>query len=213
MKKAQDPQNKANIYNKYPFPFALLRSLLVPSYFFLLTTNADALPGQSAQRVVSWINAHPTLRPSIGDGLTVSKSSTPAQRFNFTASALPPGRLIAPRDRSTISSERLTLYDRINGVTFDRLQESLRTIYGPDIYQDYSQARLVYSYPTPRTLDRGRRFNLPLLSAQEGKLFLGKHYAYWLEITNTETGKAFNGQLTVFLKQDLDKLQTELSAR
>jgi len=213
MKKAQDPQTKANIGNKYFSPFTLLKSLLVPYYFFLFTTNAHALPGQSAQKVVSWINAHPTLRPSIGDGLTVSKSSTPAQRFNFTASVLPPGRLTIPRDRSTISSERLTLYDRINGVTFDRLEESLRTIYGPDIYQDYDQARLVYSYPTPRTVDRGRRFNLPLLSAQEGKLLLGKHYAYWLEITNTESGEAFNGQLTVFLKRDLDKLETELRAR
>jgi hypothetical protein len=101
----------------------------------------------------------------------------------------------------------------INGVTPDRLKESLRVIYGPIIYQDYEQARVVYDYSVPQAVNLARRQNLNLLAAQQGKLLLGERYAYWMEVTQTDTGKAFNGQLTIFLKEDLDKLQTELRDR
>lgn len=175
--------------------------------------RADALPGQSTERVVAWINAHPTLRPGVGDGLLVNKSNTPAQRFTFQATVLPPGRVAAPRDRGTIRTERIFFYDMINGVTPDRLKESLRVIYGPVIYQDYQRARLVYDYPAPETVDLARRQSRSLLAAQQGQLLLGERYAYWMEITRTDSGKAFNGQLTVFLREDLDKLETELRDR
>jgi len=175
--------------------------------------RADALPGQSTDRVVAWINAHPTLRPGVGDGLLVNKSNTPAQRFTFQATVLPPGRVAAPRDRGTIRTERISFYDMINGVTPDRLKESLRVIYGPVIYQDYQRARLVYDYPAPETVDLARRQSRSLLAAQQGQLLLGERYAYWMEITRTDSGKAFNGQLTVFLREDLDKLETELRDR
>ncbi len=175
--------------------------------------RADALPGQSTDRVVAWINAHPTLRPGVGDGLLVNKSNTPAQRFTFQATVLPPGRVTAPRDRGTIRTERISFYDMINGVTPDRLKESLRVIYGPVIYQDYQRARLVYDYPPPETVDLARRQSRSLLAAQQGQLLLGDRYAYWMEITRTDSGKAFNGQLTVFLREDLDKLETELRDR
>jgi len=175
--------------------------------------RADALPGQSTDRVVAWINAHPTLRPGVGDGLLVNKSNTPAQRFTFQATVLPPGRVTAPRDRGTIRTERISFYDMINGVTPDRLKESLRVIYGPVIYQDYQRARLVYDYPAPETVDLARRQSRSLLAAQQGQLLLGERYAYWMEITRTDSGKAFNGQLTVFLREDLDKLETELRDR
>lgn len=187
--------------------------LLLPLYFFLFTSAAKALPGESTETVAAWINAHPTLRPGIGDGLRVTKSDTPAMRFSFQASILPPGRIASPSDRSTIRSERLSFYDSINGVTPERLKESVRVIYGPPIYQDYEQARIIYAYPTPETIDLSRRQNRPLLAAQQGELRLGERFAYWMEITQTDDGKAFNGQLTVFLTEDLDKLETELRDR
>lgn len=190
-----------------------LSFLLLPFYLFLLPTTANALPGQSTEAVVAWIKGHPTLQPGIGDGLLVTKSDTAAQRFTFQATVMPPGRVAFPTDRTRIRTERLSFYDMINGVTPDRLEESLRIIYGPAIYQDYDRARLVYAYPTPETIDLARRQNLPLLAAQQGELRLGERYAYWLEITNTDSGKAFNGQLIVFLKEDLDKLETELRNR
>ncbi len=189
-------------------------SVLSLSILLALTANrANALPGQSADTVVAWINAHPTLRPGIGEGLLVRKINTAAQRFTFQASILPPGQIAFPIDRATIRSERMSFYDKVNGVTPDRLKESLRVIYGPGIYQDYNRAQLVYSYPSPETIDLARRQKLPLLAAQQGELLLGERYAYWMEVTKTDTGKAFNGQLTIFLKEDLDKIQTQLRSR
>jgi hypothetical protein len=175
--------------------------------------RADALPGESTQTVAAWINAHPTLRPGRREGLLVTKSNTAAQRFTFQATVLPPGRINFPTDRGTIRSERIYFYDMINGVTPDRLKESLRVIYGPIIYQDYEQARVVYDYSVPQAVNLARRQNLNLLAAQQGKLLLGERYGYWMEVTQTDTGKAFNGHLTIFLKEDLDKLQRELRDR
>jgi hypothetical protein len=105
------------------------------------------------------------------------------------------------------------LFDSINGVTRERLEESLRVIYGPEIYRDYERARIVYDYPVPDTLDLARRQNLPLLALQQGRVLLGERYAYWMEVTKTNSGKAFNGQFTIFLKQDLDKLEAEVRNR
>ena len=186
---------------------------LFPFSFSLLSSTANALPGQSTDAVAAWIKANPTLRPGIGDGLRVTKSSSPAQRFTFQASVLPPGRVIPPKDRGTIRSERMTFFDAINGMTLARLRESLRVIYGATVYEDYDRAQLVYDYPVPETLDLARRQNRSLLELQQGELRLGERYAYWLEITKNNGDKAFNGQITVFLKEDLKKLETELRDR
>ena len=191
-----------------PFTFYLL-----PFTFSLLPSTANALPGQSTQTVAAWINANPTLRPGIGDGLRVTKSNTAAQRFSFQASVFPAGRITTVKDRGTIRSERMTFYDTINGVTIERLRESLRVIYGPTISQDYDQAKLVYDYPVPETIDLARRQNRQLLAQQQGELRLGERFAYWIEITKTDTDKAFNGQITVFLKEDINKLEVELRNR
>lgn len=174
---------------------------------------ANALPGESVDTVQAWINAHPTLRPGIGDGLRVTKSDTAAQQFTFQATVLPPGRVMAPRDRGRIRSERMSFYDRINGVTFDQLEDAVRVIYGPTIYDDFNRARIVYEYPVRETIDLARRRRLPLLEAQQGQLRLGERFAYWMEVTQTSSGEAYNGQLTVFLKEDLDKMETELRHR
>lgn len=188
-----------------------LESFISLAILLTLTANrANALPGDTVEAVTAWIAAHPTLQPGIGDGLTVRKSNTAAQRFTFEARVLPPGQIAFPTDRSVIRSEQISLYDMINGVTPDRLRESLRVIYGPAIYQDYERAKLVYSYPSPETVDLARRQNRPLLAAQQGELLLGDSFAYWIEVTQTTTEKAYNGHLTIFLREDLDKLETEL---
>lgn len=192
----------------------LLGFFIFPFSLFFIPAIANALPGQSTDTVVAWINAHPTLRPGIGDGLVVNKTNSAAQRFTFQASILPPGRITSPPvDTFTVRSERFYFYDRVNGVTPERLQESLRVIYGPAIYQDYERAKVVYEYPSAETVDLARRQNLPLLAQQQGKLLLGERYAYWMEVAKTNSGKAFNGQVMVLLKEDLNKLEIELRDR
>jgi hypothetical protein len=195
------------------YKFKLWAGLSLGILLTLAGNRAQALPGQTTDKVISWINANPTLRPGAGDGLIVRNSSTAAQRFNFEASVLPPGRITFPKDKSAVRTESLHIFDMINGVTRDRLKESLRTIYGLDIYQDFERGTVVYSYPSPETVDQARRQRLPLLEAQQGELRLGDRYAYWMEVVPTKSGKAFNGQVTVFLKEDLNKLQTELLGR
>ncbi|MEQ9358879.1 hypothetical protein [Coleofasciculus chthonoplastes] len=179
----------------------------------LIAHPAQALPGQTVETVAAWIAAHPTLEPGIGDGLVVTKQNTAAQRFKFEASVLPPGQIAFPTNRRLIQSEQISFYDMINGVTPERLTESLRVIYGPAIYQDYQRANLVYAYPTPATIDLARRQNRPMLIARQGELLLGDRFAYWLEVTRTENGKPINGRITVFLPEDLDKLEVELRNR
>ena len=60
------------------------------------------------------------------------------------------------KDRGTIRSERIAMYDAINGMTFARLQESLRVIYGLEIYQDYDRAQVVYEYPNQKVINSAR---------------------------------------------------------
>jgi len=195
------------------YRFKLWAGLSLGILLTLAANPAKALPGQTTDKVIAWINANPTLRPGAGDGLLVRRSNTAAQRFNFEASVLPPGRITFPKDKGEIRTERLHLFDMINGVTSDRLKESLRVIYGLDIYQDFERARVAYTYPSAETVDQARRQRLPLLEARQGELRLGDRYAYWMEVVPTRNGKAFNGQVTVFLKEDFNKLQTELLGR
>jgi hypothetical protein len=85
--------------SKFLFPLTVF---LFPFCFLLFPSIANALPGQRTEAVAAWINANPTLRPAIGNGLRVTRSSTPAQRFTFQASVLPPGRLTLAKDQGTI---------------------------------------------------------------------------------------------------------------
>lgn len=179
----------------------------------LFDTKANALPGQSTEEVATWMKAHPTLRPSRGEKLYVQKSDTAAQRFTFQASVLPPGRIAFTKDRSRIRYERLAMYDAINGMSFQRLQESLRVIYGLDIYQDFKNAQIVYEYPNQSAINSARFAKTPIREALKGELRVGDRYAYWVEIAQPRNGKAFTGQMTVLLKSDLDKLEAELRNR
>jgi hypothetical protein len=190
---------------KLPFSGLIALVLILIQCF-----EVQALPGQKKETVAAWIAANPTLRPAMGDGLVVKRSDTPARRFTFQASILPPGRLsTAPRD-NMIRSERFTFFDMVQGVTFARLEESLRALYGADIHQDFKQSQLVFSYPNRESEELSRRQNMPLVEARHGELRLGDRFAYWIEVTHTERGIAYNGQMTVFLKEYVDKMEAEL---
>ncbi|MDB9374420.1 hypothetical protein [Nodularia sphaerocarpa] len=195
--------------------FLILPFSLVPwlGMGMLFDSQADALPGQSTEEVTTWIKAHPTLRPRPGERLFIQKSDTAAQRFTFQASVLPPGRVRLTQDRGRIRSERLTMYDAINGMSFQRLQESLRVIYGLDIYQDFNRAQVAYEYPNQSAINSARMARTPIREALRGELRVGDRYVYWLEIAQPPGGKAFTGQMTVLLKADLDQLESELRNR
>jgi hypothetical protein len=172
-----------------------------------------ALPGQSQEEVAAWIQANPTLSPSDNELLIVRKSNTAAQRFEFMADVLPPGKLLATNNFGVIRTERIELFDTINGVSRDRLEESLRIIYGLDIYQDYQQAKIIYTYPSDATVQQSINQKAPLLAARQGELRSGSRYGYWIEVAQPQTGDAVTGKILVLLKEDLDDLETYLRNR
>jgi hypothetical protein len=184
-------------------------------FLSLIGIKVNALPGEDPADVAAWISAHPTLSPATtGNGLFVKKSNTAAQRFTFQAFPRSSMRDRLGRNQTNmITSERFAFFDMINGVTPERLAETVRTIYGLDIYQDYTNANVIYRYPSAETLDLARRQNLPLLAAQEGELRLGERFAYWMEVTRTDTGIAYNGHVEIMLKEELPPLQARLSER
>lgn len=191
----------------------LIYLLLLPFTLLLFPNHASALPGQSTEEVGTWIKAHPTLKPNKGERFFIQKSDTAAQRYTFQASVLPPGAVGFTKDRSKIRTERLAMYDAINGMSFERLQESLRVIYGLDVYQDFKNAQLIYDYPNQSAINSARLAKTPIREALRGQLRLGDRYAYWMEIAQGKDGKAFTGQMTVLLKTDVDKLEAELKNR
>ncbi len=199
---------------------SLLNFLILPASVFpclafstLVVSPVQALPGQTTEEVGAWIQGHPTLRPSNNERFFIQKSDTAAQRFTFQASVFPAGKIGFTRDRSRIRNERLAMYDAINGVNFERLEESLRIIYGLDIYQDFKNAQVVYEYPNQSTINSARFAKTPIREALRGQLRLGDRYAYWMEIAQPRNGKAFTGQMTVLLKSDLEKLEAQLQTR
>jgi hypothetical protein len=201
---------------KKPLLNSLILSVSLVSWVSLGTlfnSQANALPGQSTEEVGTWIKAHPTLRPNRGEKFLIQKTDTAAQRFTFQASVLPPGKVGFIKDRSKIRNERIAMYDAINGMTLERLQESLRIIYGLDIYQDFDRAQVIYEYPNESAINSARFAKTPIREALRGELRVGSRYAYWVEIAQPQNGKAFVGQMTVLLKNDLDKLEVELRNR
>ncbi|OKH44617.1 hypothetical protein NIES2101_28150 [Calothrix sp. HK-06] len=191
----------------------LISLWLLPFTFLTFTNHALALPGQSTEEVGAWLKGHATLKPKRGERFFIQRSDTAAQRFTFQASVLPPGAVSFSQDRSKIRTERLSMYDAINGMSFERLQESLRIIYGLDIYQDFKRAQLIYDYPNQSAINSARLARTPVREALRGQLRMGDRYAYWMEIAKPKNGNAFTGQMTVLLKSDIDKLETELRNR
>jgi hypothetical protein len=172
-----------------------------------------ALPGQATEEVEAWIKSHPTLLPNPGERFFIQKSDTAAQRFTFQASVLAPGKAVFAGERSQIRNERIAMYDAINGMNFNRLQESLRIVYGLDVYQDFDRAQVIYNYPNQSAINSARLAKTPIREALKGELRLGDRYGYWMEVAQPKNGKAYTGQILVFLKTDLDKLESELRNR
>lgn len=194
---------------------SLVTAVAVLAGSTLATTHpAAALPGQLTEEVEAWIQAHPTLQPSSGERLMVRKSNSAAQRFSFQASVFPPGRLAPTNNKGVIRTETLTFFDATNGVTRDRLEESLRVIYGLDIYQDFQQARTTYSYPGPFDVAQARNRRTALQAARKGEMRIGDRFAYLIEVVEpADGGKAYSGQIQVMLKDDADKVEAELRNR
>lgn len=175
--------------------------------------SAQALPGQTADEAAAWIQANSALRPARGERLMVKRVETPAQRFTFQALPLQVGKAATGFGGSVIRTEELTMFDMVNGITLFRLEESLRSIYGPTIYQDYATAEKIYAYPSSAVVGRAVNRDTPLLAGLQGEVRRGDRYAYWLEITRNPGSIAYSGRLTVFLREDLPKLEAELRNR
>ncbi len=187
---------------------------LIMGGLMLMATPAQAIPGQTIDEAAVWMQSNSTIRPSANEKFLVRRVNTAAQQLTFNASMMPPGKLVrlAPGGR-IIRSETLSLFDMRNGVTLARLRESVRSIYGLDIAQDFAQSAIVKSYPTEARIEEAVTEQNAQIASQQGELRQGERFAYWLEIAQTENGKAYSGQLTVFLLDDLEKLRSELANR
>jgi hypothetical protein len=162
-----------------------------------------AIPGQSATVAESWIRNNPTLNPAPNERLSINRTPSPGQRFSFQATLFPVAGTMPADARRTIRTERFTLVDHANAITVDRLEESLRLIYGPQIFNDYRQGEVLFEYPTPQA---GPNPNLTLV----GVVRSGERFAYWYELAYGENGTPYLGRMVVFLKEDLPRLQERL---
>lgn len=189
-------------------------SFALPSAWQKLMPTAIALPGQTPEQVIDWIRGNPALSPAAGERLLVRKSDTPSRRFQFQASVVLPGMAEVQGSARVIRSEQIKFFDIINGVTRSRLEESLRSIYGPEIMRDYATAQRIYAYPTAAMILRSQAKNAsPLLAALQGELRKGRKYGYWVELLQNGRGSANSGQITVFELDSLPKLEKELRKR
>ncbi|HEY9643741.1 MAG TPA: hypothetical protein V6C57_24845 [Coleofasciculaceae cyanobacterium] len=179
----------------------------------LISQPALALPGQTVETVAAWIHTHPTLQPESGEILLVRKSDTPSRRFTFEALTTSPGRAASNLSGGTIRSERISLFDTTNGVSRDRLEESLRVIYGDAIYQDYQQSQVVYQYPTAQMSSTAQNQATPLRESIQGEIRQGNRFAYRIETVQTRGGEAYSGQISIFLIEDINKLEVELQSQ
>lgn len=187
---------------------------VILSGILLMAAPVQAIPGQTIDEAAVWMKSNSTVRPSQNEKFLVRRVNSAAQQFTFNASFVPPGKLarLAPGGR-IIRSETLSLFDVRNGVTLARLRESVRAIYGLDVARDFDRARIVKSYPTNFQIQEAVQKQNPQIAALQGELRQGESFAYWLEIAQSDQGKAFSGQLTVFLLDDLEKMRSELANR
>lgn len=167
-----------------------------------------ALPGQTVNLTETWIRNNPTLKPGPGDRLAINRLVAPGQRFTFQASVFPISGVVPNQDPRQIRSERFSVSDHANPITVDRLDESLRAIYGQEIFNDYRQATVLLRYPA-----RGARTNPtdnPNLVLR-GEVRQGERFAYWQEIAYDRDGTAYLGRMAVFVPEDLPALQAQLA--
>ncbi|HSM80346.1 MAG TPA: hypothetical protein VLS96_01610 [Nodosilinea sp.] len=184
---------------------ALAGGALTLTAVTLAAPPAGALPGQTVTLAESWIRNNPTLRPAPHERLTINRLVAPGQRLTFQASVFPVSGVSPDENRRQIRTERFALADHANPITGDRLDESLRAIYGQEIFNDYRQATVLLRYP-----ERGARLAPGQNLVLRGELREGERFAYWQEIAYDRAGTAHLGRMAVFLKDDLPALQAQL---
>ena len=166
------------------------------------------IPGQTVTLTESWIRNNPTLNPAPNERLTINRIVVPGQRFTFQASVFPISGVSPGGNRREIRTEQFSLVDYANPITPYRLDESLRAIYGQDIFNDYREGAVRLSYPArgarPAPTDNP---NLVL----RGEVRQGEQFAYWQEIAYDRTGTAYLGRMAIFLKADLPALEAQLA--
>ncbi len=186
------------------------------SIWLALTATAHALPGQSVDEAEAWMQAHPTLRADPRERLSIRRNDTPSRRYTFHGSIFGPGggsgdSLLLRRRQSNeplvVRSEKLTLVDIISGVSIERLEDALRTIYGAEIYADYRRGQSVLVYSPGRPEDRGTQ------RASRAQVIEGDLYAYIIEVIPNPDGTIHTGTASVILKEDVPALRTALRNR
>jgi hypothetical protein len=193
----------------------LSAGLIIPSIWIGLTSTVSALPGQSVDEAEAWMQAHPTLRAEPNERLSLRRNDTPSRRYTFHASIYGPGSeagssLLERRTSEQpvmVRSEKFTLVDLINGVSIDRLEDALRTLYGAEVYADYRRSHSVLVYSPGRAADRGTQ------RASRAQVSEGELYAYIVEVIPNPDGTIHTGTVSVMLKEDLPALKTALSSR
>ncbi|TVQ05770.1 MAG: hypothetical protein EA368_18750 [Leptolyngbya sp. DLM2.Bin27] len=171
----------------------------------LATAPGWAIPGQSVTLAEAWIRNHPTLRPSPGERLAINRLVAPGQRFTFQALIFPVSGVSPAVNRRQIRTERFSIVDHANPITPERLDESLREIYGLEIFNDYRRAAVLLRYPA-RGFRPAPDENLVL----RGEVREGDRFAYWQEIVYDRAGTAYLGRMAIFIKDDLPLLQAQL---
>jgi hypothetical protein len=195
---------------KWIMPIATIVNL---GFSFGFVQNAQALPGQGSDEVLLWMKANPGIRPSPTEKLTIHRNNGPSQRMIFEASVLSPGRIIPSPTGGRIRSETLTIFDMLYGVTEARLEATVRSIYGLEVYRDFQTAKVIYAYPTIKAEATAIRANQPIAAALKGELRQGNRFAYWTEIVRNRNGLHYGGKVVVFLVEDLSKIEGEIKGR
>ena len=180
-----------------------------------LSKPAAAIPGQTIDEAASWMRAHPTLRARPSERLSIRRSATPSQRYTFHGSAFPPAGgsgeslLIRRRngERVMVRSEKFTLTDVVRGVDIPQLEDSLRAIYGAQVFADYRRAQTVMVYSPGRAEDRGTE------RSQRSHLLEGDLYAYLIEVLPNTNGVVETGAVTVMLREDAAAIQAGMRRR
>ena len=174
---------------------------LSAGFWLALGLPALALPGQTTSQVAAWIQGNATLRPRPGEQLVVHRTDTAARRFTFRASMFAPTGVPSAPVLGKIRSEQILLVDIIDGVSMTRLEESLRRIYGADVFSDYERAERVLVYPTAETPPYTNRYLVI-----QGELLVGDRFGYWVEMTSDTQGRIETGRITLLLKEDVAAL-------
>jgi hypothetical protein len=181
------------------------RLLVIGLGVAMVQAPAHAIPGQTVEVVKTWIQANPSLAPTTGEMLLVRKADTAARRLIFRASPFPVGQIPLMARSSIIRYEEISLFDVTNGININRLTESLRSIYGPEIHQDYMQSARVLFYPQQPITQPQK-----LGDFLQGEIRQGERFAYWTEIATNPNGVPYTGRITVFLLEDVPKITSEL---